>query len=375
MSQPNTTSQKPKPPSTAEKNLSLWRYLPRSTPSMSDTATLTLLPAALRTASSTFLAGRFCGMDDFPLIFLRRLYRGRTGLNGTIRADERAFDRFVAAAGALARGAASRGCAVWIRRPVRQVAGAASRHDRLRPHAGRQRRACGAARAHPRTWSVGPTSCRLAARRQWRGAGAALGGVFPGDPDGKRRGGAARLRELSAVRLDPGSRNATARIARRRMGDRNPRRGWSGAPRSGPSLGKSRRAGLVVGRPVRPDFRPAGGRQPRARRRLLLRRDRALAERMRRSLPAAARDPRGGRSGAVADRASCRARRRVHRARTYAVHPRAAFSLGAFRERRHGAGACVRHRAGLPVARGDAERTHTRRRGPARLGCVACDAA
>src|SRR4030095_14890165 len=65
MSQPNTTSQKPNPPSTAEKNLSLCRYLPRNTPSMSDTATLTRLPAALRTASSTFLAGTSVGMNLF----------------------------------------------------------------------------------------------------------------------------------------------------------------------------------------------------------------------------------------------------------------------------------------------------------------------
>src|ERR1700758_3635419 len=63
MSQPNTTSQKPNPPSAAEKNLSLWMYLPRSTPSMSDTATLTRVPAAARTASSTFLAGTSCGIS------------------------------------------------------------------------------------------------------------------------------------------------------------------------------------------------------------------------------------------------------------------------------------------------------------------------
>src|SRR5437763_15736750 len=122
MAQANNTAENPKPPAAGEKHLSLWGLLPGRTALMAGTATLTLLPAALRTASSTFLAGRFCGMDDFPLIFLRRLYRGRTGLNGTIQADERAFDRFVAAAGALARGAASRGCAVWVRRPVRQVA-------------------------------------------------------------------------------------------------------------------------------------------------------------------------------------------------------------------------------------------------------------
>src|SRR6266581_3952533 len=118
MSQPNTTSQKPKPPSTAEKNLSLWRYLPRSTPSMSDTATLTRLPAALRTASSTFLAGRLCGMDgfppDLPAAIVPRAHRPKWhNPLGTL--DERAFDRFVVAAGALARGAASRGRAVWIR--------------------------------------------------------------------------------------------------------------------------------------------------------------------------------------------------------------------------------------------------------------------
>src|SRR5438874_4449103 len=53
MSQPKTTSQKPKPPSTAEKNLSLWMYLPRSTPSMSETATFTLGLAELRIASRT----------------------------------------------------------------------------------------------------------------------------------------------------------------------------------------------------------------------------------------------------------------------------------------------------------------------------------
>src|SRR5436305_754374 len=57
MSQPNTTSQKPKPPSTAEKNLSRCRYLPRSTPSMSAAATLTLPTGALRTASSTLASG------------------------------------------------------------------------------------------------------------------------------------------------------------------------------------------------------------------------------------------------------------------------------------------------------------------------------
>ena len=42
MSQPNTTLQNPNPPSAADRNLSLCRYLPRKTPSMSVTATLTL---------------------------------------------------------------------------------------------------------------------------------------------------------------------------------------------------------------------------------------------------------------------------------------------------------------------------------------------
>ena len=49
MSQPNTTLQKPKPPSTAEANFSLWRYLPRNMPSTSVMATLTLPEAELWT--------------------------------------------------------------------------------------------------------------------------------------------------------------------------------------------------------------------------------------------------------------------------------------------------------------------------------------
>src|SRR6185436_16534270 len=61
-SQPKTTSQKPKPPSAAEKNLSLCRYFPRSTPSMSDTATLTRLPGLARTASRTCFGAMFCGI-------------------------------------------------------------------------------------------------------------------------------------------------------------------------------------------------------------------------------------------------------------------------------------------------------------------------
>src|SRR5664280_1147858 len=61
MSQPKTTSQKPKPPpgggSAAPRNLSRWRYLPRSTPSMSLTATLTLSLPLLRTAVSAGCSG------------------------------------------------------------------------------------------------------------------------------------------------------------------------------------------------------------------------------------------------------------------------------------------------------------------------------
>src|SRR6185312_6515100 len=53
MSQPNTTSQKPKPPSTAEKNLSRCMYLPRRIPSMSATATFTFVAPDSRISSST----------------------------------------------------------------------------------------------------------------------------------------------------------------------------------------------------------------------------------------------------------------------------------------------------------------------------------
>src|SRR5688572_9956172 len=53
MSQPNTTLQKPKPPSTAARNLSLWMYLPRRIPSMSETPTLTLPRGEARIWSRT----------------------------------------------------------------------------------------------------------------------------------------------------------------------------------------------------------------------------------------------------------------------------------------------------------------------------------
>src|SRR5689334_3918864 len=52
MSQPSTTSQKPKPPLAAPSNLSMCRYLPRRTPSMSLTATFTLVAPLLRSRSS-----------------------------------------------------------------------------------------------------------------------------------------------------------------------------------------------------------------------------------------------------------------------------------------------------------------------------------
>src|SRR5436189_4831383 len=51
MSQPKTTSQKPNPPSTAEKNLSRWMYLPRRMPSMSQTPTFTFSTGEPRTES------------------------------------------------------------------------------------------------------------------------------------------------------------------------------------------------------------------------------------------------------------------------------------------------------------------------------------
>src|SRR4030095_11114091 len=66
MPQPNTTSQNPKPPSTAETNLSLWMYLPRRMPSMSETATLTRCPGDLRTAAMTWAGVAEAGMDVLP---------------------------------------------------------------------------------------------------------------------------------------------------------------------------------------------------------------------------------------------------------------------------------------------------------------------
>src|SRR5437870_8696374 len=74
MSQPKTTSQKPNPPSTAEKNLSLWMYLPRSTPSMSETATFTLPAGELRTDSRTAAWSSTCFSD----LVMRGLLPGGT---------------------------------------------------------------------------------------------------------------------------------------------------------------------------------------------------------------------------------------------------------------------------------------------------------
>src|SRR5581483_4172209 len=77
MSQPSTTSQKPKPPAggaaAAERNLSLLRYFPRSTPSMSATATFTFCAGERRTCSRiragvdggwTGLTGWRCDRDN-----------------------------------------------------------------------------------------------------------------------------------------------------------------------------------------------------------------------------------------------------------------------------------------------------------------------
>ena len=58
-SQPSTTSQKPKPDSSAEINLSRCRYLPRNTPSMSVTPTLKALKSPERTRSISASVDRF----------------------------------------------------------------------------------------------------------------------------------------------------------------------------------------------------------------------------------------------------------------------------------------------------------------------------
>src|SRR6185503_3316373 len=70
MSQPNTTSQKPKPPSTAEKNLSRWMYLPRRMPSMSETATFTLAVSDLRSFSTMSALARVSVLVFRDAVFL-----------------------------------------------------------------------------------------------------------------------------------------------------------------------------------------------------------------------------------------------------------------------------------------------------------------
>src|SRR5574339_582101 len=64
MSQPYTTSQNPKPPSTAEANLSLCRTLPRRMPSMSETATFTPGVGDLSTSATIALSERAAGIGD-----------------------------------------------------------------------------------------------------------------------------------------------------------------------------------------------------------------------------------------------------------------------------------------------------------------------
>src|SRR5678815_2979462 len=94
MSQPNTTSQKPKPDSTAEKNLSRWMYLPRRMPSMSETATFTLPTCDRRSDSTTSLAraslrtffiATFLGMGT-PLGDREVMGQGRRRLAGDLGA-------------------------------------------------------------------------------------------------------------------------------------------------------------------------------------------------------------------------------------------------------------------------------------------------
>src|SRR5882757_7612829 len=74
MSQPSTTSQKPMPPSSADLNLSIWTYLPRSTPSMSCTPTLTWLsPRCLTIFSASAAVLTWRGSIGSPLLAQTRL--------------------------------------------------------------------------------------------------------------------------------------------------------------------------------------------------------------------------------------------------------------------------------------------------------------
>src|SRR5205809_4259434 len=91
MSHPNTTLQKPKPPSTAEKNLSRWMYLPRRIPSMSETATFTFPMVEFRSASTMPPASRASLRVRFMAGFLgmgapggdgEEMGKGRRGLSG-----------------------------------------------------------------------------------------------------------------------------------------------------------------------------------------------------------------------------------------------------------------------------------------------------
>src|SRR3954452_15993106 len=99
MSQPSTTSQKPKPPLAAPSNLSMCRYLPRSTPSMSLTATLTLVAPLLRSRSITGWvdeakcgspgAGRACLREILLRIAVERGRLRHDGADDTHLADRR----------------------------------------------------------------------------------------------------------------------------------------------------------------------------------------------------------------------------------------------------------------------------------------------
>src|SRR5690349_13255088 len=74
MSQPSTTSQKPKPPSRAERNLSTWMYLPRRMPSMSWTPTLTWVsPRCLTIFSASAAVLTWRGSIQFPSLPRGRL--------------------------------------------------------------------------------------------------------------------------------------------------------------------------------------------------------------------------------------------------------------------------------------------------------------
>src|SRR5450432_1632079 len=305
MSQPNTTSQKPKPPSTAEKNLSLCRYLPRRTPSMSATATLTRWPGSLRTASSTLLAAMFCGMSS--LSGWRAVYGLSAGGRSAIvtrprrpgcswqwhnrqhesRHARRGHTEFpVGGVDVAARG----GGAVWIRRIVRQVASVAARDDRARPNLRCRGGAWRAARfAQGASWAV-----RMAPWPQRRGAGRALGRLFPGNPVGGRRHRTPWFRDFSCVRAAARMEFSQAPYTTRRMVTRSNRDARAGADRPGFSVVEPSGAGGAVGRSFRRNVRAAGGMQSRARIAARTAGNRILAKRVRRRLPPAGTGARAG---------------------------------------------------------------------------------